>query len=284
MQEQILDLVPKYKVLDSPLLQRLDTLKNAKAEVITLSNNNPAGLTQLIASLYTYGQNIEKITVLYQASQSATEAAYQAITAVYPTVELIPLTNASPQELLLAHVRKSSCDHLLITQDSVHLEKPLNVSECIYHLERTGAYGFYLNYSAQKMPFYLPNTDTEHIVSQAINDYIHAWKFNCGLFALYNNIDMTLFRKQDLIFRLENVPVKDMLSLEQFLAAWHNHTAIDGHMVGLFYKKPHVAGKLSTIVTLAAKKPVIHPSSFENLFKQHLIYSESLAQELMDFF
>ncbi|MGE0009532.1 MAG: glycosyltransferase family 2 protein [Candidatus Babeliales bacterium] len=272
----------KYEVLKNKTLNRLEAFKDARATAILLSNDNPTGLQTLIESIIAHTSGIKDIVGIYHASNDTINTHYHKVIAQHPSIKCMPVATDSALAALKSCINKSTSGHILLAQDIVYIKKPISFSACIYELERTGAYGFYLNYAQNKMPFYFPQSKKEHIASQILNNELSAWKFNCGTFALYNNIDMTLLRKHDLLTRLDTLEPKATFSLDAFLGAWHTNKAIDGHMIGLYYQDAHLDGGRTRIVTPAIEKPLLS-FNLENYYKQQSWLPNDLSKELMHF-
>lgn len=256
----------KYPLIERPIINRLTPYNKAQAQGIILSSDNAQDLKRLIESLGKHLNGLANVTILYQASTPAMLQAYKTLEEYYDTLNFTMINNESTHAVILALLQNTEQDHILLALDSVYLTQHINLTDCILEMERTYAYGFYFNLDVSKNPFYFSSIQKENIPTQAINTKLCAWKFNCGKYALYNNIDLTLFRKQDLIARLYALPSQEEKTIAAFLNAWHTHTQINGKMIGLLYKESKVRGKRTSITARAEKKDDAHLfNSFEHL-------------------
>ncbi len=265
----------KYPLIEQPIVNRLASLQKAQAESIILSSDNAQELKRLLESLEKHIEGLAHINILYQATTPAMMQAYTALEKKHASYNFIMLNNESAHDALLSLLLGTHQDHVLLALDNVYLTQHINLTACILELERTHAYGFYFNFDPIKNPFYFTSIQKENIPSQQINTELYAWKFNCGKYALYNNIDMTLFRKQDLIARLQTLPPHKEKTITAFLNAWHTYTQIDGEMVGLLYKTSKLRGKRTSITARAEKRPV---RFYTATFTDHELLFHTLAR------
>ncbi len=274
----------KYPTHQEPTLNRMSGFENAQAEIMILSLNNPAGLKRLLKSMYDYAQALESVTVIFEASSPEITDDYQAVHDSHPHTKFVSTKNKSARSIISSVLENSSQNHIMLARDTIYLINHFNITECILELERTFAYGFYFSFAHNKTPFYYESTQKENIPHQLVQHNIYAWKFNCGRYALYNNIDMTLLRKSDLVARINMVPQTSERSLASFLASWHSNKAIDGQMVGLFLAEAKLGGKRTSIFIPAQEKLISLTNKLQNLNIKHLWLFDDLTQELMDFF
>lgn len=274
---------PMYSVLSEPTSTGLETSQKTQAHAIILSQANPEGLACLVHSLTTNATGIASITVLYEAHNRAQLECYQAYAQEHPEICCVQCTRKSTYLALKKALNNSTNEYVLIARDRVDLVCDLDIHACVQELERTFAYGYYLNYAQSKKPFYYKHIEQEMIPSQHIAGNTCAWKFNCGVYALYNNIDMTLLRKNDVLERLATVADPEHKTMQAFFDTWHTNQEIDGHMVGLLCAQPILKGKRTSITTRAVAKPTLS-ADMQNFYKglTGIIWDE-LSQECMGF-
>jgi len=213
-----------YDILEYSMENSLARYNKAFADVVILSHTKPKNVKSLLCSLYLQTTGIKNIYVLYTPSHT-TENSYKELKTLYPSVQFIPTRQQPVADTLHTLLQKSDQKHIIIAKDTTSVKKPLNIQECIVQLEQTFAHGFYFNFSH----------DQKLIPYQHIWNKIYAWKFNCGPRFLWNTVDMTLFRKKDILKQLEllenNTP-----TVHGFLNAWDKNNYIDDQMVGLFFE------------------------------------------------
>ncbi len=193
-----------YPLLTDPHALISEHYNHACADIIIIANDE-SDLEQLLTSLETFVTHKGMIHIVHNAQDSQLNDFDQSI---------LTVLNTTPH------------DHVLIMKTKIQVTNDINLKDCIKMLEKTGAYGFYFAYSAQAAPCTL-----QHICNDT-----YAWKFSCGNRTLFNNIDMTLFRKKDIL-----------------------NKSIDMHAVGLCLQKPVLSGTITKMTTKIEMPEVYKP-------------------------
>ena len=220
-------------------------------DVLIWSPNNAIACAQALNSIIAHTSHLQRLFVVYE---STADEAYGALKERYDTIKFF-----SMQELSQC-LEQLSTDYILVAQDTVRLNKTINIDTNIKHLLKTGAYGFYFAYGAQELPFHDHHGNTSVILTQHIYDDVHAWKFNCGRYALFNNYDMTLMKTTDFLSKCQHITKKNnSSSLSYFLKTWLKSTAIDLHAVGLCASTGILSSSVTPITTVIDLPPFFDP-------------------------
>lgn len=148
-------------------------------------------------------------------------------------------------------------DYLLIATDTVSLIKDLDISLYTSHLKKTGAYGFYFAFSYSTPPFNAQEGQPR-VWAQSVYKDVYTWKFNCGLTALFNNLDMTLLRAKDVYKQLSCLNHEKCMNISELKKEWAMANSADLHQVGLFLKEKIMSGTYQI-----NSKPIKLPVCFE---------------------
>ncbi|MGE0009514.1 MAG: glycosyltransferase family 2 protein [Candidatus Babeliales bacterium] len=236
--------IPVYKALQKPILNHLAQFKNAQADCLILSHNNPEQLNELFHSLDKYAQDLNEIWLFYQADTQEMEVEYRKILLDnIHNVHNFSMSGSSININLQACLESCTSKHLLICSDSMKLNKCTDLSNCIVELERTGAYGFYLSLGHNLNAF-----PDQHVWGE-----LYASKFNASKYAWFNSLDMTVMRKADFLNRIHLLA--ETTTITDFITAWEQDLSLDISNAGLYYTSPKTTGKLHVIKTILPPLP-----------------------------
>ncbi len=116
------------------------------------------------------------------------------------------------------------------------VKEPVDLTQCIYALEKTKAHGFYLGHSLILDTCYMlkcyQGIPPSFGLQFNCQDPFFAWQFNAGScdWAYPNSLDMVLYRKKDIKKDFKKISFHNPYSLEH---CWALHAKKD--QIGLFY-------------------------------------------------
>ena len=226
----------KYGVVKEPIVGRIDALHDAKADLVILSNQ-PTQLSNLLASVDHHVSGIGQVHVIYTIHNDEIEQLYKEVEQRYSNTHFIKFTsydNENVTTYISDCIATSPNNYIICAHDALVINDAIDANKCIKLLEQTFAYAFYMGLSYEAAPF---NKD-KNIPCQHLIDDMYAWKFSFGMqkWRSFNNVDMTLYRKQDI---LKNIASIRCNSLEEFKDSL-NKTSVYVHKVGLFFQYPKI--------------------------------------------
>ncbi len=233
--------------------QRLDYLfedeskKVKSVDLLVVSQSSPAELLATLESskLVT---GLKDMRVVFSCKDRQSELGYEKVKRAFPHAIFYKVNNIIPNHfkyLLSTAIRNSDSDYILLSKDSVIVNKPVNLSSCLEAMQRTQAYSFSLRMGsnivkcypypwAQELPkFYSVYKDA----NQDINNNIFAWqlKYGYGDWAYPSNFEMSIYNKEKLYKLFRSLHYGDLDSLE---ICWSNVSDLDD--VGLCFRESKV--------------------------------------------
>lgn len=194
----------------------------SNADLIIFSYNRPLQLYALLESITTYINGIEQIMVIYRADDEHYQNAYKIVHEDFARVRFYCQKNA-PHDfklLTLGCVHKSLNPYILFAVDDVVVKDHVDIKDCIAYMELYNAYGFFLRlgknlhycyatFSDQKLPEFLIDDGT-----------ICVWNFAGAEWdwGYPHSLDMTLYRKDDMIKLLLELEYDSPNQLEHYMA------------------------------------------------------------------
>ncbi len=229
---------PKYKPLNKSKTGFFEQFKESKADVVAFSYDRPMQLYALLESITKYTTGMNSINIIYRTSNDAFDNAYTHVKNDFSTVNFIKQNRKEEfKSLVLDTMSKTSAEHIIFSVDAIIFKDYIDLNECIRYLEQTQAYGFYLRLGTHLSACYSEQSDQKVPPHTEIKDDVYAWQFTCGEYdwGYPNTVDMTLYRKKDLILLFEQL---NFNSPNTFEGQWALcKPLID---VGLFYQKSKV--------------------------------------------
>lgn len=224
-----------YKTVLQPALQQGNYEKSI-ADVVIISVDNPEGVARALASINQHVRGTQKITVFYALDQLE-EKDYKAVKNQFPVVDFIHAEPSDFFNTILFHLHESKQSHVLLMRDKTIISEDIDLAMYRGHLEATGAYGVYFAFNPDQQPFSRQNLDQPEVPFVHLYDDMYAWKFSCGKWTFFNNIDLTLMRKKDLVEQVMSLGnKKDIKTMKALYKEWHKSKAVNLHAVGLFCK------------------------------------------------
>jgi len=188
-------------------------------DLIIFSYDRPMQLYALLESIKQYVTGIENTYVVYRVSDERFEQSYQFVNADFdhivfcrqgsePHKDFKPMT----ESLLLS----SPHDYLLFAVDDIIVTDAIDLKSCIYALQQTGAYGFYLRLGANVTECYMCNCEQPLPPLTTISSGIYSWILREGKYdwGYPNTTDMTLYKKSDIVGIICSLPYRAPNSLE----------------------------------------------------------------------
>jgi hypothetical protein len=249
----------------------------AKADLIIFSYDRPLQLYALLESLSLYATDINSITTVYRTSNDRYDAAFNYVASQFPQVNFLHQQNIHDfKSLTLQALESSSSDYVVFAVDDNIVKDTINLQECITWLENTNAYGFYLKLGTHLDYCYTENAPQAVPPHEQIHNTIFSWEFESGEKDWHypNTVDMTLYRKKDLLHLFKQLDYTNPNLLEGKWAAWWVvHKAPSP--IGLFYKNSKIINiplnKVQTIDILNRDMNLYTPQEllekFENGYK-----------------
>lgn len=207
-----------------------------KTDLIVFSYDRPLQLYAFLESAAEYLTGVSSISVIYRASDERYVDAYLEVQNAFPSAYWMRQSNTPHKDfkpLVLQALKGSSSPYITFAVDDIVIKDFIDASECIQLMEKTGAYGFYLrlgqhvNYcymmdQPQKIPPHLP-----------LSSGVLAWDFRAAEhdWAFANTLDMTIYRKDDLLPSFESLSYKHPNRLEQ---SWN--TRPSANSIGLCFE------------------------------------------------
>ncbi len=253
----------KYGVVKEPIVGRIDALHDAKADLVVLSDQ-PTQLSNLLASVDHHVSGIGQVHVIYAANNIDTINIYKEIEKNFPNAHYIELSdntlNNNIRSCIYNCIASSNSNYIVLAKDTIIINDHINLNKCITFLEQTFAYAFYLGLSRYEEPFYNDSYHEDSTPCQHIIEDIYAWKFCCNskTWDFFNNplykdmnqarysfnnlainrthIEMSLYRKKDVLKILENLYYNSLATFED---SW-NKTTVDPNKVGLFFEQSNI--------------------------------------------
>jgi hypothetical protein len=213
------------------------TAQNYTADLIIFSYDRPLQLYALLESLELYATDINSTTIIYRTSNKRYETAFNQVALQFPNVQFLHQKTIDDFKILTVQaIEESASDYVIFAVDDNIVKDTFSLSECISWLEKTNAYGFYLKLGTHLDYCYTENSPQTLPPLMHIHDNIFAWEFELGEKDWHypNTVDMTIYRKKDLISLFKSLEYTNPNLLEGKWAAWWVQHKAPSH-IGLFY-------------------------------------------------
>jgi glycosyltransferase involved in cell wall biosynthesis len=206
--------LPKYQ----PLASFEKKSEPHKSDLVIFSFDGPMQLYALLESAYKYVENMGGISVIYRVSLPEFSQGYDRVKKKFPNVKFLE-QGQEPQKdfkpLVLQAVRGSSADHIAFVVDDVIVKDSIDLHACIQAMEETQAYGFYLRLGQHVDYCYMQDKPQEIPHLTKVGEAF-AWQFGVGEgdWKYPNTLDFAVYRKKDVIKRLEKMEFHNPKTLE----------------------------------------------------------------------
>lgn len=188
------------------------------ADLFIFSYNRPLQLNALLESLEQFVRGLGTVHLIYRAD-AAYQSAYDQLKKRYCSLNFVKQSDNPRQDfkpLTLAALKQTTSDYILFAVDDIIVKDYVDCAQCIETLERTKAYGFYLRLGTNLDSCYMNNKSQPVPYLFMINEQIGAWAFQEGAYDWNypHSVDMTLYRKQDIMPAFEQLPYTSPNMLE----------------------------------------------------------------------
>jgi hypothetical protein len=177
-------------------------------DFIIFSYDRPMQLYALLESTEKYLTGIASMTVIYRTSSERFENSYQIVKQQFPYVQYIK-QGANPRKdfrhLVLQACNAGSSFYLIFAPDDVIVKNYADLDYCIQKMEEYNAYGFFLRLGTHLEHCYAETKPMPVPPLTYVDNNLCQWTFKDGTgdWRYSNNVDMTLYRKKDILWQLE---------------------------------------------------------------------------------
>lgn len=192
------------------------------ADLIIFSYNRPLQLYALLESVAQHVTRLDEVMVIYRASDAQYEDAYQKVRATFTNVYYCCQENAPDdfKQYTLDCISRTTNPYIIFAVDDIVVKDHIDLGECIECIEQYNAYGFYLRLG--KHLNYCYATFSDQALPHFIIDQngICVWDFAGAEWdwGYPHSLDMTLYRKIDLMPLLDQLDYHSPNQLEHYLA------------------------------------------------------------------
>jgi histo-blood group ABO system transferase len=247
--------------------------KHLKTDLIVFSYDRPLQLYAFLESLYKYAIDVNSVAVVYRTSTEQYDKAFTIVAEQFPEVQFLHQQSIYDfKTLTLQALESSSSDYIVFAVDDNVVKDTIVFHECINWLEITKAYGFYLKLGTHLDYCYTENASQALPPFTEVHNAICSWDFDLGEKDWHypNTVDMTLYRKKDLIDIFHTLPYTNPNLLEGNWATWWvQHKAPSN--VGLFYKNSKILNiplnKVQTINIMNRDMNLYTPKELLEIFQ-----------------
>lgn len=238
--------LPKYQPLKHSMSGYFDRFADAQAQLVITSTDSPSNLVQLLDSVNQYVTGISSIDVIAHASTQEIYDNYVELKNKYPNLTLI----MTPSEIasdntgaLLDHCSQSTHEHTLLATDHMLVTEPINISECIMHLEKTFAHSFNLALGASSTVSYYSSNQQATPAFMPLGNDLNAWVFE---FAHHDwqqqtAMMMSLYKTEDIIKKFNSTLSAIPVNIRRKYHKKNTPTIMPTIMnIGLCYTQPKV--------------------------------------------
>jgi len=202
---------------------------NAKyqSDLIIFSYDRPMQLEACLRSTLQNVNGIEHIFVIYRSSNERFANAFALVEQQYDSVIFLPQQTPFNdfKQLTMSCLQATDTSYVLFAVDDDIVTAEIDVIRCAQLLETTQAYAFFLrlglNLSACYSVGRTHDTPQKVPMHSYVADDVISWKFAGAEYdwGYPNNVDMTLYRKVDVINVLKSFDFKNPTQLEGTWAA-----------------------------------------------------------------
>ena len=212
-----------------------------KVDLVIYSYNRPIQLYALLESIDKFVTGTGEISIIYRADNRAFALGYEEVKEDFSHMTFFkqgPNPYADFKSFVMKSAFETPNNYVCFAVDDIIMKDYVNLTDCIYWLEQTGTYGFYLrlgkniteNYTGKKKTPVPPNTK--------IAKNIYMWKFSDGnrpSWDFPNTCDMTIYKKSDIKKDLESINNFQTTAYETEWAKIADHSKY-----GLCYKQSKI--------------------------------------------
>jgi hypothetical protein len=210
---------------------------HATADFIIFSYDRPMQLYAVLESAEHYLTGVASTTVIYRTSDKRFENGYQLVKKQFPYVQFI-CQGVNPKadfKLLVLQAFKAGTSHyILFAPDDIIVKNYADLDFCIQKMEEYRAYGFYLRLGTHLDRCYTQSISQPIPPLTSLADNLYAWTFKDGTgdWKYPNNVDMTIYRKKEILDKLEANSYSSPNTMESLLARYQDKVI---HRTGLCF-------------------------------------------------
>lgn len=272
-----------YKTLDKPCLGYADKFAKSTASLMVISNNSAHSARKFLKEVNGSVTGISHVALIYTADQKKECAEYEKLTLDYPSVTFIKSQKNEIFDTIHQHLNKVTEKYVVIAFDAVSINDDINITKYIQDLETTHAYGVYFGLGLSGPPFAFKENDQRSINYVHLYDEVYAWKFACGEYALFNNLDFSLFRKCDFIQRVKHLAKqhKAVKNSINYLEIVYSDIKMNLHKIGLFCDYcPVISDQIPNYASIPLPAVLKKHPSFKFSEKVELIIDKAMKKHL----
>lgn len=194
-------------------------------DLIIFSFDRPLQLYALLESIEVHLTGIERTTVIYRSSNEHFNDAYVTVKQRFPAVIFLkqctqPAYDFKP--LILQAVRSGKTPYICFAVDDLVVKLSADLRMATQALCKYNAYGFFLRMGAHLTACYTENQDQPLPSLTPLSDSMLSWTFSDGKcdWNYAHTVDMTIYRKQDLITQLMTMDYANPNRLEGIWARY----------------------------------------------------------------
>jgi hypothetical protein len=229
----------------APISKKMSPLAQSEmiADMVIFSYDRPMQLYALLESIEQYvSRGVGSIAVIYRTSNEQYEKGYQKVKDRFAQVIFHVQSSTNPhadfKRLTMQAVRAGTHSYILFAVDDMMVKDAVDFSDAIEWLEKTHAYGFYLRLGNHIDQCYTLNKAQEVPPLVDCGQNVCAWEFKPTIINDWNypnTVDMTIYRKKEVIKVLDALPFVAPNSLE---SQWYGSALLLG--MGLCYQQSKV--------------------------------------------
>ncbi|MFC1841581.1 hypothetical protein ACFLYA_00750 [Candidatus Dependentiae bacterium] len=178
--------------------------KDLKVDLIAFSYNRPLQLHSFFESVDKYVSGLNNIYVIYRSGNLYYDQAYEEVMNIFKDACFVrqgkhPRKDFKP--LLLQCFYDSPSEYIVFAVDDIIVKDYFDISECLYSLKHSDAYGFYLRLGENVTTNYNGNARVDHRPPlEEISESVYRFRFNEGKndWAYPNTVDMTIYKKSEI--------------------------------------------------------------------------------------
>ncbi|MDR3550766.1 MAG: hypothetical protein P4L31_05090 [Candidatus Babeliales bacterium] len=207
-------------------------------DLVIFSYDRPMQLYALLESVEEYVTGLASVSVIYRTSNEDFAQGYDQVQARFDNVVYFK-QGANPRAdfkpLVLKAAFESLHDYILFAVDDDIVKDYVDLNECIACMHKHKAYAFYLRLGMNLTECYSMGSAQRVPQLVQVEHGVYAWRFCDGQhdWGYPNNVDLTLYRKRDIVQNLQSLSYYSPNGLE---GIWANGYHSIAHKHGLCYE------------------------------------------------
>lgn len=211
---------------------------NNSIDLIIFSFNRPLQLQALLESVQHYITSLSRINVIYRTTNDRAEQCYKKIASEFPHVQFLTQSfnpHADFKPLTHRALVESTSDYVVFAVDDIIIKDFIDMSHAIQLMQEMKAYGFYLRLGLHLDYCYTMNKPQRVPPVHECAPGVYYWTFASGEYdwGYPNTVDMTIYRKSDVIPVFNDMPYYTPNSLE---GLWSMRAGAVSNRIGLCYE------------------------------------------------